>query len=196
MRMSYNGYYLGLPSRWCRFDSGHPLQVKSPRGDHRKLYVVIRSKTWFFVPIGLYLPNINASSDIKVKNRLRRDDMKYHFTPRGRAVRQLVGPITRRSQVQILPPQRKVAILKTLISATIIGIANTKINYLPTAPPRCSATSLSRGDQRELYAVIAQLARALPCQGRGRQFESGLPLYKKHRFVRCFLFISTYVSIN
>ena len=25
-------------------------------------------------------------------------------------------------------------------------------------------------------AVIAQLARALPCQGRGRQFESGLPL--------------------
>ena len=27
--MSYNGYYLGLPSRWCGFDSRHVLQKKS-----------------------------------------------------------------------------------------------------------------------------------------------------------------------
>ncbi len=34
----------------------------------------------------------------------------------------------------------------------------------------------SPGLATKAYAVIAQLARAPPCQGGGRRFESGLPL--------------------
>ncbi len=42
------------------------------------------------------------------------------------------------------------------------------------------------------YAGVAQLARARPCQGRGRRFESGHPLHKHHRGV--FLFLLFYMA--
>ena len=40
------------------------------------------------------------------------------------------------------------------------------------------------------HAVVVQLARTLPCQGRGRQFESGLPLIQKNDLLVVFLLTS------